>query len=201
VAVTSMANSSMRDFQKFNQMSSETACSGGTVTEVDGYRYHTFTSDGTFGVPARGPLGIEYLVIAGGGSGGGANSGSARASGGGGAGGYLATSASLMVGDYSVTVGAGGAQSAVSSAGNQGSNSVFLTSTSIGGGRSTGKTAGESGGSGAGGGGLGGAVAGAGAGEANTGGGGGGGSNDNGASGQAGGSGIVVIRYPIAVAQ
>ena len=56
--------------------------SGGTITTSGDYRYHTFTSSGTFTNTLAG-LVTEYLVIAGGGGGGAA---SARA-GGGGAGG------------------------------------------------------------------------------------------------------------------
>ena len=90
------------------------------------------------------PLQVQYLVVAGGGGG-----GSSR-SGGGGAGGLLSgvtTSLSLNT-NYTVTVGAGGSYNT------NGSNSVFDTSTSIGGGRSgdlhgNGFSGGSGGGSGA----------------------------------------------------
>ena len=72
------------------------------------------------------PLQVQYLVVAGGGG------GNNNRSGGGGAGGLLSgttTSLSLNT-NYTVTVGSGGAYNA------QGSNSVFNTLTSIGGGQS-----------------------------------------------------------------
>ncbi len=40
---------------------------GGTISSVDGYTIHTFTSSGTFTVVSGGV--VEYLVVAGGGSG------------------------------------------------------------------------------------------------------------------------------------
>jgi len=40
---------------------------GGTVTDIDGYRVHTFTSSGTFAITS-GSGDVEYLVIAGGGA-------------------------------------------------------------------------------------------------------------------------------------
>jgi hypothetical protein len=115
--------------------------SGGTETIVGGYKIHTFTSSSTLTVSSGGD--VEYLVIAGGGGGG---SGTA---GGGGAGGYRtnvsgATSGggasaegtlNLSTGSYTVTVGAGGAGGVVSSNNPaSGSNSVFSSITSIGGG-------------------------------------------------------------------
>jgi len=98
-------------------------------------------------------LTVEYLVIAGGGSGG-ANSNS----GGGGAGGYrtnyTGTKFTLTAStNYPVTVGAGGAAKTPSGGtGNSGSNSVFHTITSTGGGAGGGQGVnGVSGGSGGGG--------------------------------------------------
>ena len=89
---------------------------GGTVTDVGGYRIHTFTGDNAFNVTAGTGL-VEYLIIAGGGGGGGWG-------GGGGAGGYKssvqgelsggATTAEgallVEVGSYSVKVGQGGSR-------------------------------------------------------------------------------------------
>jgi hypothetical protein len=71
---------------------------------------------------------VEYLVIAGGGAGSGSSTG-----GGGGAGGYRTASSYSVTGgtSYTVTVGAGGSSSV-------GSDSVFDTITSIGGGFSSG---------------------------------------------------------------
>ena len=105
---------------------------------------------------ARSGFPVEYLVLAGGGGGGAALSGD-RYAGGGGAGGYRSSIAgessgggassesalALSLGTYTVTVGAGGADSA------KGSNSVFGTITSLGGGAGT-DSSGASGGSGGG---------------------------------------------------
>jgi hypothetical protein len=75
---------------------------GGTITEVGGYKIHTFTASGTFTVNS-GSATVEYLVVAGGGSGGWVNG-----SGGGGGGGVETGSATAVPGSYTVTVGAGG---------------------------------------------------------------------------------------------
>ena len=124
---------------------------GGTITTCGDYKIHTFTADGTFCVSAGiGSIAkVDYLVVAGGGSGGYRSYG-----GGGGAGGFRVSNgwgipaptmsplsacvASLPVSiqAYPVTVGAGGAGAcSPSPAGNPGSNSVFSTITSTGGGR------------------------------------------------------------------
>jgi hypothetical protein len=125
-----------------------TVATGGTITECGDYKIHTFTGPGTFcvsvvgnapTVPVGGPNTSSYLVIAGGGGGG------STGGGGGGAGGfregrditpsYTASPLVAPVGltltatAYPITVGAGGG-GAVS-----GSNSIFSTITSAGGGR------------------------------------------------------------------
>tara|TARA_A100001201_G_scaffold86487_1_gene76225 strand:- start:71 stop:1486 length:1416 start_codon:yes stop_codon:yes gene_type:complete len=135
---------------------------GGTVTTCGNFKIHTFTGPGTFCV-SQGGL-VDYLVVAGGGG--------AGFYGGGGAGGFreshlcatsgpytaspLATPSSLPVpaNPYPISVGGGGpgAQN-----GTAGSNSVFSTITSAGGGfgvggPSGGQTLAGSGGSGGGGG-------------------------------------------------
>lgn len=111
--------------------------------------------------PSSGVI-VNFLVIAGGGSGG------TRHGGGGGAGGYRSNvsgessgrssspessfSAALST-NYTVTVGAGGATNGSNFsgvAGNPGSNSVFATITSLGGGRGTAQPLGGNGGSGGG---------------------------------------------------
>jgi len=123
---------------------------GGTETTSGDYKIHTFTSSGCFVVSDGGNVSgsnkVSYLVIAGGGSG--HNQG-----GGGGAGGYregrvstpdftaspLVAPGGLPVSaqTYPVTVGGGGAGAAGpnSYTGQVGSNSVFSTITSAGGGR------------------------------------------------------------------
>ena len=123
---------------------------GGNIVTTDGtYVYHTFTSSGAF-IPSQ-ALTADYLVVAGGGGGGSAEYGGG---GGGGAGGYRSfTSQSLSAKSYPVIIGAGGAGSlAITNKGSSGSNSVFGTDTSAGGGGggSEGTAAGAAGGSGGG---------------------------------------------------
>jgi hypothetical protein len=135
---------------------------GGDTIMTDGtYWYHTFISSGTF-TPAK-ALTCDYLVVAGGGGGG------AVVGGGGGAGGLRSTVTATGGGGtlesalslasataYTVTVGAGGArqQPAGTQVATNGSNSVFSTITSTGGGKEVSATSGNggSGGGGAGGG-------------------------------------------------
>mgnify|MGYP003148502575 CR=1 FL=1 len=132
-----------------------TPCSGAIVDT--NYKVHTFTGPGTFcvscGGNAAGTNAVDYLVVAGGGSGG------TSYGGGGGAGGFreshvcstsgpytaspLAAATSLPVSAtaYPITVGAGGAQSCAhpTNPGNDGSDTVFSTITSAGGGGGTGQ--------------------------------------------------------------
>jgi hypothetical protein len=123
---------------------------GGTVTEVNGYRIHTFTSSGTFTVLSSGT--VEYLIVAGGGGTG------YDVGGGGGGGGLLYNQAyPIFPGTYYITIGAGGGSSQqVNTAGFSGSNSTFGILTAIGGGGggsyNEGEVNGLSGGSGGGGG-------------------------------------------------
>ncbi len=126
---------------------SSVTATGGTITEVGGYRIHTFTTSGTF--TPNGGMNVEYLIVAGGGSGG------ARHSGGGGGGANFGTRG----------FGAGSAL-------NSGANGTRSGASS---GNSSGGNAG-----------------------ANTGSGGGGaGQLDASSFSGAGGSGIVIVRYPI----
>ena len=135
-----------------------TAATGGTVTTCGDFKIHTFTSPGTFTVssvgnvptvPLGGPNTVNYMIVAGGGGGGN------DIGGGGGAGGFregkqgtdngtytaspLAAACSglpVSVQAYPITVGGGGSGRApgCSPAGTQGSNSIFSTITSSGGG-------------------------------------------------------------------
>jgi len=135
---------------------------GGTVTTSGDYKIHTFTGDGCFVVSCAGnPAGsdkVSYVVVAGGGAGGKMRGGA------GGAGGYREgkapafdsyTASPLVAPDglpvsvqtYPVTVGAGAATSGGSTSPGDvadpvGSNSVFSTITSAGGGKGGG-SAGE----------------------------------------------------------
>jgi hypothetical protein len=126
---------------------------GGTITECGDYKIHTFTGPGTFTVTNAGtPAGsttVDYMVVAGGGGGTNGNGGG----GGGGAGGYRESSGTasgcysasplgsgvsalpVSVTGYPVTVGAGGTGSKYNTPpATAGSNSVFSTITSAGGG-------------------------------------------------------------------
>ena len=109
---------------------------GGIITEDSQYWYHTFGASGAF-IPKQ-ALTCDYLVVAGGGGGGSTTAGSnTYAGGGGGAGGFrTATGFSATVQSYPITVGAGGAGGASGAANNgtAGSDSVFSTITSAGGG-------------------------------------------------------------------
>jgi hypothetical protein len=148
-----------------------TSATGGTITTSGNFKIHSFTGDGSFvvstlGNPIGGGSNVDYLVVAGAGAGGGNNGGG----GGGGAGGYRTTFPSpgcnagsfpITATTYPITVGAGGASTVSVTPncshfnGNPGSNSIFSTITSTGGGGGgsapTGTTA-PSGGSGGGGG-------------------------------------------------
>lgn len=126
---------------------------GGTTTTCGDYKIHTFTSPGTLCVSCGGnPAGndqFEYLVVAGGGGSGGCEG---NTYGGSGAGGFRFASPSIapltypakpLAGStltaatqaYPITVGAGGAGTGHPAGGNCGSNSIFSTITSAGGGR------------------------------------------------------------------
>lgn len=87
------------DGTDWQQMSNKFAGTGGTVSTFGQYTIHAFTSTGTFTALSSGS--IDILLVAGGGAGNSA---------GGGAGGYvLATGVSVLPGEYTMTVGAGGA--------------------------------------------------------------------------------------------
>jgi hypothetical protein len=101
---------------------------GGDVVATDGtYWYHAFLASGTF-TPST-SLSCDVLVVAGGGGG---------SHGGGGAGGYRSTTALAISSSTTVTVGAGGSGGGAGFSGGgaptSGSNSVFSTLTSTGGG-------------------------------------------------------------------
>jgi len=113
---------------------------GGTITTSGDFKIHTFTGPGTFtvcsvGNPAGGPNSVDYLVVAGGAG------GSFDRGAGGGAGGYRTSFPSpagtipVSVTGYPITVGSGGSgQSSYPVDATNGSNSVFSSITSTGGG-------------------------------------------------------------------
>jgi len=126
------------------------SATGGTITRVDGYCVHTFTSSGTFNTNTI--ASVEYLVVAGGGGGGGT-----YGSGGGGAGGLLTNVGGTRLavsGNVSVVVGAGGAPATVANYNNgygfNGGNSSFGSVVAIGGGGGAYLNVGAGGGSGGG---------------------------------------------------
>jgi hypothetical protein len=133
---------------------------GGTIATSGNFKIHSFTGDGCFVVSCGGnPLGsvsVDYLVVAGGGGGGAGHPSSGAAASGAGAGGFregksspapsytaspLVAPSGLPVSatTYPVTVGAGGSAATASTPpgptkAGDGSNSVFSTITSTGGG-------------------------------------------------------------------
>jgi len=131
------------------------AATGGTITTSGDFKIHTFTSSGTFTVTAPGTSDgsntVDYLVVAGGGGGAGFG-GCGLGGGGGGAGGYRESFPNPATGGtpvtaqaYPITVGGGGGASV------SGSNSIFSSITSAGGGRgAVNPGAGTAGGSGGG---------------------------------------------------
>jgi hypothetical protein len=142
------------------------SATGGTILTVGDYKTHVFTGPGTFCV-SSGNDDADYFVVAGGGGTGGVGC----QTGGGGAGGFRLsnsvgciaapvmspltnpTGIPISSGPYPITVGAGGAPApSPSPAANNGSNSIFssITSTGGGSGRACGMT-GATGGSGGGG--------------------------------------------------
>jgi hypothetical protein len=124
------------------------AATGGTITCCGDYKIHTFTSPGTFQVTNGGtPCGsttVDYLVVAGGGGGGSGCAGG----GGGGAGGMRFSFPNPATGGlpvsaqaYPITVGAGGTKGfgcaggcSPARSGSKGSDSIFSSITSTGGG-------------------------------------------------------------------
>jgi hypothetical protein len=160
------------------------SATGGTITTSGNFKIHTFTGDGSFvvsqvGNPVGGGSNVDYLVVAGGGGGAPGQGWGNANSGGGGAGGFREgrvlpapqsyTASPLVapgglpvsVTTYPVTVGGGGPGGSSCTAGgvpsSNGSNSIFSTITSTGGGYGAGAvswppyTDGGSGGSGGGG--------------------------------------------------
>lgn len=95
-----------------------TYATGGTITQVGGRTFHTFTSDGTFTLLVAVGT-VEVMAIGGGGGGGGLSGG------GGGAGNLVVVTSALGTGAYTVTVGTGGAGGTASVGGSAGNQSRF----------------------------------------------------------------------------
>jgi hypothetical protein len=130
------------------------AATGGTIVTSGGYKYHTFTSNGTFAV--TGSKSMEWLVIAGGGGGAGARASQPDpefygAGGGGGAGGVIQSSGTITAASYSIVVGSGGNGSSSYNMSSGGSPSSFSSTSCIGGGGNGEDAFGQDGGSGGGG--------------------------------------------------
>jgi hypothetical protein len=136
-----------------NQTPASPKATGGNIVTNDGtYWYHTFLSSGTF-TPNQN-ITCDYLVVAGGGgwntadiTGGGGGGGLRCTVGATGGGGSVESPIAVTAQNYAIIVGAGGSNS-------NGSNSVFSTITSDGGGKpggfqTNGSTGGSGGGSGA----------------------------------------------------
>jgi hypothetical protein len=126
---------------------------GGTISTIDGYRVHTFTSSGTFGVTNADTAALktlDILTIAGGGGGTGNESPSPpgypsaplnNTGAGGGGGGFVYTTGINFTGNLNIAVGAGGSAARnEASLGSNGSNSSvtgsnFANIIAVGGGR------------------------------------------------------------------
>jgi len=121
------------DGSQWVTMSNKFTATGGTegtfTVGSTTYKFHKFTSSGTFTADATGS--IDILVVAGGGGGGGG-----RHASGAGAGGLIYQAGfSVNPGNYTITVGAGGAGGGTTSgASTNGGNSTAFGLTSIGGG-------------------------------------------------------------------
>ena len=109
---------------------------GGTVTEADGYKYHAFTTGGTFEV-TKWPVGTtaDIIIVGGGGGGGGGGNNDAKGGGGGAGGVILLTGQTLSVTSYSITIGSGGSGgTGLTGVGTNGSDTVAFSNTAYGGG-------------------------------------------------------------------
>lgn len=167
-AIRHMENSLISDATATIVVRPRVVATGGTITDLGGYRYHRFLSSGTFAVTTEGH--IDWLLVGGGGgaAAGGLNGSNECGGGGGGGGRVLQTFGDQEpVGSYAVVIGAGGPGGThVAPGGNSGTNgsdSTYRTSTAYGGGYGGGVfgggpfvgdgAAGNNGGSGGGGGG------------------------------------------------
>ena len=130
------------------------SATGGTITTSGNFKFHAFTSSGTFtvsslGNSAGGGSTIEYLVVGGGGAGGTGSYGvgsNSNGAGGGGGGTVNNTSFTVSAQAYTITIGAGGAGVAPqNNAGNDGNNTTAFGATGGYGHNNSGQTGGASG--------------------------------------------------------
>lgn len=107
------------------------SATGGTTVTSGNYKYHIFTSSGSFTVSIGGTC--DVLVVGGGGAGSG--NGGNYTTGGGGAGGLVWATSTVSAGSYNAVVGAGGVGSIGSTprTGLPGSSSSILSQTAGGG--------------------------------------------------------------------
>lgn len=115
------------------------AATGGTVSTSGGYRYHRFTSSGTFEITSEGH--IDYVLVGGGAgaAGGGLNGANECGGGGGGAGAVLVSLNNQEPnGSFTVTIGGGGSGGSsgggTGNNGTNGSDTTYRADTARGGG-------------------------------------------------------------------
>ena len=150
---TTLASLEMYDGSFWRSIKSLFSATGGSITNIAGYRVHAFTTSGNF-VITQGSSDIDYLIIAGGGGGG--HGASPPQFSGGGAGGVIQGSVSLGVGTYSIVIGGGGTGNSSTPSNGANTTAFGLTAIGGGGGGNGGGGFGNSGGSGGGQGGTGG---------------------------------------------
>jgi len=109
------------------------SATGGTITNISGYKVHTFTSSGTF-TANQAFTASEILIVAGGGGGGGGGGGYDGGGGGGGGALLYQASKSIAAGSYTITIGMGGSGGATNTAGGTGGNTAAFSATAYGGG-------------------------------------------------------------------
>lgn len=110
---------------------------GGQVIRYGDWLVHEFYGSDVFDVTqsGSGAFGdVEYFGIAGGGGGGGSNTNTNVGAGGGGGGGIVSGTWPSVVGNYPITIGAGGVNGAESTYPTAGNNTTFFGLTAIGGG-------------------------------------------------------------------